>query len=183
MTEIKNLALICIDLQREYFEDRRPLKVPNGPVVLKNVKRLINAARQRGLPVIHIRHISEDPFDTTFNAASPMVEFVEDVQPAEGELVITKTRPGAFYLTELDDILRQMGIDTVAICGLLSFMCCDTTAREAHARGYKVLFVKDATGAIDINNIPAETVHNVVCAVQAWMFSDVITTDDFIGGA
>ncbi len=180
MGRTKNFALICIDLQKEYFEDGRPLKVPTGESVLQNVKKLLYAARESNIPIIHVRHISKDPYDSTFRAGSPYVEFVEEVKPKEDERVITKSRPGAFHLTELDDVLHQNGVDTVIICGLLSFMCCDTTAREAYARGYNVLFVKDATAAIDIDDIPAETIHKVTCAIQGWLFSKVVTTNEVI---
>ena len=176
----RKLAIICIDMQKEYFEKERPLRVPDGSQVLANVSRLINTGRDKGVLVIHVRHISKNPFDSTFRAGTPSIEFIEGAFPREGEHVVTKSRPGAFYGTGLHEILCKNGINTVAICGLLSFMCCDTTAREAHARGYNVLFVKDATAAININNIPAETIHNVTCAVQGWLFSRVLTTDELI---
>jgi len=178
MTE--KLALICIDLQREYFDDGRPLKVPQGEKVLGNVKSILEQGRKNNSMIVHVRHISKDPNDSTFNAASEYTSFIDGALPIEGEPVITKTRPGAFYLTELNDLLRQNRITKVAVFGLMSFLCCDTTAREAHARGYEVLFIKDATDAIDLGEIPSETVNQVTCAVQSVMFSTVISTDELL---
>ena len=62
----------------------------------------------------------------------------------------------------------------------MSFMCCDTTARDAHSKGYKVLYVQDATAAIDLGDIPAADVHKVTVAVQGFMFSEVVTTEDIL---
>lgn len=167
-------------MQAEYCRPDGPLRVPSAEDVRRNVHAILIAARSAGVPAIHVRHISRGPSDPTFGAGSPGVRFMEGVTPDAGEYVITKTRPGAFHMTELDDVLRGMDVETVVICGLLSFMCCDTTAREAHARGYKVLFVKDATAALDVGDMPAAEVHAVTCAVQGWLFSEVISTDQAI---
>ena len=173
-------AILSIDLQKQYFEPGSPLEIPDGKAVLAQVTRLLAKAREKGQLIIHIRHISKNPEDSKFRAGSPQVEFMEEVKPLKGEPVITKTRPGAFYLTELDDILKRKSIDEVVICGLMSFMCCDTTAREAHARGYQVYFLKDATAALKIGDIPAETVHQVTCAIQGFLFSKVLTAGELV---
>ncbi len=181
MPERNPEALICIDFQKEYYTEGGPLFVPDGEAVRKNAQRILQAAREQGRLVVHVRHISQDPLSRTFRAGSPAVDFVPGLEPIEGEPVVTKLRPGAFYLTELGDLLMRAGIETVIICGLMSFMCCDTTAREARARGYKVLFAKDATAAVDLGDIPAATVQQVVCAIQEGFFSEVADTDRVIG--
>lgn len=176
----KPKALICIDLQEEYFTPEGVLFIPGGRQVAENVARLQDAARKSGQPVVHVRHISRDPKAATFRAGSPGVDFLPATEPNPGEPVVTKIRPGSFFQTDLGDLLRRRGVETVVICGLMSFMCCDTTAREAQARGYQVLFVRDATAALDLGEIPAETVQAVVCAVQERFFSRVVDTDQAI---
>lgn len=173
-------CLLVIDMQKEYFEKSRPLYIPEGKSVLQNVIRLINFSRGKNIPIIHVRHISKNPMDETFGANSPFVDFADDIKPKDGERIVTKHTPGSFYKTRLNQILKKMKIDTVIICGLTSFLCCDTTARETHALGYKVMFVKDATAALDINNISHTIVHEVVCAIQAWFFAYVVTTEELI---
>lgn len=172
----KNFALLCIDLQKEYFEKDRPFCVDMGSKVLKNVVLLLKAARKNRIPVIHIKHISNDLSDTTFNAGSSFIEFMPEVAPQKNEHVLTKSLPGAFSKTNLDSILKSLKVSNVIICGLTSFLCCDTTSREAYARGYNVRFIKDATAALDIFNIPAKEVHKIVCAIQKWYFAKVINT-------
>ncbi|OPY88522.1 MAG: Maleamate amidohydrolase [Syntrophus sp. PtaU1.Bin208] len=173
-------ALLCIDLQREYFDPGRPLWAPGGALALENTARLVNIARNIRIPVVHIRHVSSKPDAATFAHNSEFLDFTDAVSPQDGEHVITKSRPGAFYNTDLDTCLRSREITRLFLCGLLSFMCVDTTAREAHARGYEVIFVRDATAAIPVGDWSADVVHKVVCAIQGWMFSTVMCTDDAI---
>ncbi len=173
-------AVIVIDMQKEYFKKGGFLEVPDGPEVKRKITGLVAAARGHGVPVIHVRHISARPLNATFQAGTDAVDFVEGLLPEDGEMVITKTRPSSFYLTNLETELERRGIDSVIVCGLMSFMCCDTTARDANARGYTVYFVKDATAAIALGDLSASTIHAATCAVQASGFSRVVTTDEMI---
>lgn len=173
-------ALILIDMQLEYFDESRPLQVPDGQDVLVNAVRLLGEARGYRIPVVHIKHVTHDPQKAAFRAGSLYTNIMSEVMPVEGEKVIEKSVPGAFYGTDLDEYLGGLQVDTVILAGLMSFMCCDTTAREAHARGYRVIFVKDATAAIDLGYVPAEVVQSVTLAVQDFMFSDVVDTEKAI---
>jgi len=165
-------------LQKEYLTRGRPLFVPDGEVVLNKSKQLMDVARRKSISIVHVKHISKNPNDNTFNKNSPLVDLAYETR--DQEPIITKHLPGAFYSTNLDEVLKSRGVEVVAILGLLSFMCCDTTAREAHARGYKVLFLEDATAAIDIGGINHRDVHKTVCAIQSWMFSEVLTSSQLI---
>jgi nicotinamidase-related amidase len=175
-----NYALLVIDMQKEYFKEGGFLRIPDGPKVAENLLALMDVARSRSVDIIHVRHIGKGPQDATFRAGSDAVEFIDGFIPKPGEPVITKTRPGSFYLTDLGEILSRCGIDGVIIGGLMSFMCCDTTSREAHARGYSVHFLSDGTAAIDIGNVSAPTIHAVTCAVQGLVFANVVTTQQMI---
>lgn len=104
----------------------------------------------------------------------------------ENSGIIDKKLPGSFTDTELEDLLKKMGIDTVVICGYMTQMCCDTTARQAVHLGFSVEFLSDATGTRDVANyagkISAEELHNAILVTQAMRFSKVISTDDWIKG-
>lgn len=176
----QNFALLCIDLQKEYFNKKGSLFVSEGAKVLKNVVLLLKAARQNRIPVIHIKHVSRNPSDITFNAHSTYIEFMPEVAPQKNEYVFTKSLPGAFSNINLDKYLKKLGITDIIICGLTSFLCCDTTSREAHARGYNVYFAKDATAALEIFGIPAKQVHRVVCSIQEWYFAKVYNTKQIL---
>ena len=173
-----NTALIVIDLQEEYYDEGRPWYVPDGPRVLENTKRLLEAARDSGAEVVHVRHVNPDPDAEVFALGSEYTEIIDEVDVRDGEPLITKTKPGSFQNTELDSILTRRGVENVVLCGLLSFICVDTTAREADARGYNPLYVRDATAAFPAAGYDPEELTEMVAAIQDVMFSEVVTTDE-----
>jgi D-arabinose 1-dehydrogenase-like Zn-dependent alcohol dehydrogenase len=100
------------------------------------------------------------------------------VQP--GDIILAKPHFGSFQATELETILRARGIDTVLIGGIATNFCCDTTAREAHAREFKVLFLSDGTATIDLRDtaggtIPADQVQRLTLATLAFAFAEVLS--------
>ncbi len=73
----------------------------------------------------------------------------QEISPGQDEIVIYKPSYGAFYDTPLETILKNMGKDTIIICGTLTNYCCGTTARQGYERGYKVIFGSDVTSTDD----------------------------------
>lgn len=93
--------------------------------------------------------------------------------------------PGSFAGTELESWLKENHIDTVVISGYMTQMCCDTTARQAMHLGFNVEFLSDATGTLDITSyageISARDLHNAILITQAMKFSEVISTEEWMG--
>jgi nicotinamidase-related amidase len=98
--------------------------------------------------------------------------------------LIHKSLPGSFTGTDLEAFLRERQIDTVTIAGYMTQMCCDTTARQALHLGFKVEFLSDATGTLDISNsagsVTAEELHRAILVTQQMRFGDVLTADQWI---
>ena len=126
---------------------------------LPAMSALIAACRGSGLPVIHTRimNLAGDSADTSRRYKcigvlvppdSPEAEFLPEVSPLPGEVVINKTTSGAFISTNADFVLRNMGIDTLIIVGVVTNNCVETTARDASDLGYAVVLVDDACAAI-----------------------------------
>ena len=69
-------ALILIDFQLEYFDESRPLQVPEGQDVLVNAVRLLGEARGFEVPVVHVKHVTHDPDKPTFKADSPYTQIM-----------------------------------------------------------------------------------------------------------
>jgi nicotinamidase-related amidase len=175
------IALIIIDVQREYSASGA-LPVERFDSTVKNVVALLDAARKSdGATVVHVRHVSMTPGDSRFDASSPGLRFAEGVEPVGGEFVLTKQYPGAFSNPDLDRFLIRNGVQSVVICGLTSFLCCDTTAREAFQLGYKVYYVDDAISEFSLGDLSAAELHRAVSAVQGVMFSQVVNTSEAIG--
>src|SRR5262245_42038081 len=143
-------ALLVIDAQQEYFAPIGKLVLPDGPEAVERIATLLAWARTQGVPVVHVVHESRRPNPTTFVPGSPGLEIHPSARPAPGEPVITKPLPGSFTNTGLEEHLRRHGIEQVIVSGFMTQMCCDTTAREAAHRGFKVLLAADAMAAMPV---------------------------------
>lgn len=167
-------GILMIDVQREYFAEGGPLRIPDGPVVLARLRQLVESARQAHVPIIHVRH-EEAPGAPVFAAGGPLVETMPDVAPMGLEPVVVKHSPGSFTDTELADALEQFGVRRVVIAGFMTHMCCDTTARQASERGLDVIFLTDGTASRDLTVggrvVPYPDVQAVTLAAQADGFS------------
>jgi nicotinamidase-related amidase len=176
-----NPALIVIDAQREYFDADSPLVIPTGPETLTRIASLVETCRQQGVPVIHVRH-EEAAGGGVFEPGTDNVAIMPDVEPGPTEPVILKHLPGAFDNTDLAAVLQRLDARTVIISGFMTHMCCDTTARQAQARGFEVVFVSDATATRDLASptsgalIPHQQVHEATLAAQADGFASIKET-------
>ena len=175
-------ALLVIDVQREYFEGAFPIRHPVGH--LGNILGVMDAAQEAGVPVVVVRHHQPDPNSPIFRKGSDMWQLHDEVGSRPRDVLIDKQLPGSFTNTPLDQFLKERGIDTVTIAGYMTQMCCDTTARQAFHRGYKVEFLRDATGTLDVENkggsVTAEQLHESILVAQQMFISDVIDNETWL---
>jgi nicotinamidase-related amidase len=171
---IAHAGLLLIGVQREYFAENGPLRIPDGPLVLARLRQLLEAARAAHLPVIHVRH-EEAPGAPVFAPDGPLAETMPEVAPQGLEPIVTKHSPGSFTGTELSDVLTQFGVRQLVIGGFMTHMCCDSTARQAVERGLDVIFLTDGTATRDLalgeRKIQAHDVQAATLAAQADGFS------------
>lgn len=165
----KRSAVLVIDMIDEFTKPNyAPFWVPEATRILPRVRSLIQASRKAGVPVIYT-YYSFNPTYTDINPwfreAWAPIDKVEDydgpalftkesvdkaIEPDYSkDILIAKPSYGAFTNTSLDYILRNLGVETVIVCGTMTNYCCGTTAREAHARGYKVVFGSDCNATDD----------------------------------
>ena len=174
-------ALLVIDVQNIYFSGAFAVAYP--PDSFKNILAVMDGAADAGIPVIVIQHSSSGM--AAFRKGSREWELHPEVGRRPCELLLEKTMPGSFTATRLEEELRSRGIDTVTICGYMTQMCCDTTARQAAERGFKVEFLSDATGTIPVSNaagsVTAEELHRAILVTQAMRFSAVMAAKDWLG--
>lgn len=141
-------ALIVVDVQKG-FDDAEYWGPRNNGDCEANVGKLIGAWRDHGWPVVYVRHSSENP-SSPLRQGTPGFEF-KDVVTGDPDLLITKSVHSAFHGdTDLDEWLKQHEISGVAVCGIQTNMCCETTARVASDLGYEMIFVLDATHTFDV---------------------------------
>ena len=169
-------ALLVIDVQREYFDGALPIRHPVGH--LSHILEVMDAASRAKIPTVVVRHHQPDPNSPVFCKDSPMWQLHDEVATRPRDILIDKQLPGSFTNTPLDQFLKDKQIDTVTIAGYMTQVCCDTTARQAFHRGYKVEFLNDATGTLDVTNkagsVTAEQLHTAILVAQQMFISDVI---------
>ncbi len=173
-------ALLVIDMQEFFLDPESPTFTCGGLAVLPNVKRLIEAFRGAGRPVIFTRHVHHpDLIDAGIMAwwwkgmcveGSPESEVHHEIAPLPGEKVVMKHRYSAFYNTDLETVLRCVGIKDLVITGIMTNMCCESTARDAYYRDYRIFIPADGTGSIN------EEMHVASLLNLAFGFSFVTTT-------
>lgn len=141
-------ALIVIDVQKS-FEQRPNWAAVSNPAIVKQVTRLVDAARAAGDLVVWVLH-AEPGTGNVFDPVNGYVELMNGVSPSEADLTVTKTSINAFTTTNLQQSLVTRGIRGVVICGIQTEQCCETTARLASDLGFDVTFVTDATATFPI---------------------------------
>jgi nicotinamidase-related amidase len=170
-------GLVLIGVQREYFAEGGPLRVPDGPVVLARLRQLVEAAREAHFPIIHVHH-EEARGAPVFAADGPGVEPMSEVAPQGLEPVIVKHAPGSFTNTELSAVLGQFDVRRLVIGGFMTHMCCDTTARQAVEYGLEVFFLTDGTATRDLalrgRVVQHDDVQAATLAAQADGFSTLV---------
>ncbi|WP_409304783.1 isochorismatase family protein [Peribacillus sp. SCS-155] len=189
----KNKAvLLVVDMQNDFVNEGAVMEVPMARELLPNMKRLVEHCRENDVPVIFTRHVLYDhvdisPLETAYNPLlkksgmrndSYGAEIVEDLRPLAHETVITKHRYDAFYNTALDTVINNIRgmnqVDTIIITGTVTNVCCESTARSAFMRDYKVAFVSDANGGLD------QLSHEATLATISKVFGRVFTTEDLL---
>ena len=147
-------ALLVIDLQRYFFEPESPAFLAGAANVLPYARALIGAFRAEGRPVVFTRHEHrrEDAGDQMRRwwgdklpwKGDPLSELIGAILPERDETVIAKDRYSAFEGTSLDTLLRRQGIDTVVLCGVMTNLCVETTARDAFLKDFQPVIAENA---------------------------------------
>ena len=171
--DISHLALMIIDMQRDFLEpggfgDALGNDVQLLQTIVPTLKELLDTFRALGLPIIHTQEchqpdlsdcppakVARGKGSLTIGDAGPMGRIlvrgelgnaiIPELAPRPGEVVILKPGKGAFYNTELSEKLENQGITHLIITGVTTEVCVQTTMREANDRGYECLLVEDAT--------------------------------------
>ncbi len=190
-----NMALINVDMQNCFVENS-PVAAPGGLEVLERINRLIAACRDAGVLVVHTAHVVR-PDGSNIGVMGEIVPPVNDgvidkgaqsaelhggLDVADGDILLDKPRFGSFHGTDLELILRARGIDTIVVTGICTNICCETTAREANVRDFRVFFLTDGTATFGIGDLTAEDIQAATCATLGFAFAQLATVDEMIAG-
>jgi nicotinamidase-related amidase len=177
-----NAALLIIDVQRAI--DHPSWGRRNNPQAEEHIGRLLSAWRRTGRPIFHVRHLSREP-GSTYRPGQDGCEFKPEVQPREGERILTKHTNSAFIGTELEVLLRQARIFTLVICGVITNNSVEATARMAGNLGYETYVVSDATATFDKVDFfgqlrSAEEVHALSLANLQGEYASVLSATEVL---
>jgi nicotinamidase-related amidase len=157
---MKQAALLIIDMQNDFVLDGAPLRVAQAHSIVPKIYEVLTKFRKKRSPVFHILRVHRSdgsdveitrqelfrkhPFavEGTHGAA-----VIEELTPLPGEYIIPKIRMSAFIGTELDLMLRNIGVEELVVTGIQTPNCVRTTVFDAIAYNYPVVLVEDAVGA------------------------------------
>lgn len=173
--DLDKVALVVIDMQRDFllpggFGESLGNDVSQLRRTIEPLAALLAAWRARNLTIIHTRegHLPDlsdcPPAKLTRGKPSMRIgdpgafgrilvrgeyghDIVDELQPVAGEAVVDKPGKGAFYATELQNILEKDGITSLVVTGVTTEVCVHTTVREANDRGYECLVLADCVGS------------------------------------
>lgn len=178
-------ALLLIDFARAYFVEDSPLYGGAGCALARdNAARLLEVARQTGTPVVftEVRYqrggadggvfFRKTPPLKVMEWGNPLGDLAEGLERREGELMVTKQYPSAFFGTSLAPTLTAMGVDTVLLTGLSTSGCVRATCVDAMSHGFVTLVVSDGVGD------RAEEPHRANLFDMSAKYADLVTADE-----
>lgn len=153
-------ALVVVDLQNDFVAPNSPIWIPEALRQIPRNKRLIEAARRHGVPVIYTAHTINADCSADFNEywkpiqegaikeGSEGADIYPEIYPEEGERVVdTKHAYDAFAGTDLDYVLRNHGTKTCVVSGTVTNFCVESMARTAYFDNYHVVLVEDCVSS------------------------------------
>jgi len=202
---IDKSALLIVDMQNDFLHrdgsfshiarehPEAKIDMPFLIGTIPNVKRLADAFRATGRPVLYLAHVLKPDYS---DAAFPYwrvgieptsgnrthcvegtwgAQIIDDLKPQAGEHLVIKKGFGGFSNTPLDTVLRNMGVTTCVVSGVTTCVCVSTTVRGGVEHNYRMILVSDAVAEVD------QATHEAELKTMARIFADVNTTDEVIG--
>jgi isochorismate hydrolase len=172
----KHTALLIIDMQNYFHQIIQP--------VLENILEVIQSCRQGNIPIIFTQHGHTDPasdggllgkwWGQMIIDGTEDWKFLSEIKIEPEDTVLPKKRYSAFFETGLETTLRSRGIQDLIISGVMTNLCCETTARDAFVRDYRVFFLIDGT-ATGRSELHLATLKNL-----GFGFAFLLTCDELI---
>ena len=174
--DLNHAALLVIDLQNYFHQMIQP--------ILGNILRVIQSCRQGNIPIIFTQHghtkkasdggVLGEWWGELIIDGTEDWKFLPEIKIEPEDIVLPKKRYSAFFETDLETTLRSKGIQDVILSGVMTNLCCETTARDAFVRDYRVFFLIDGT-ATGRSELYLATLKNL-----GFGFAYLLTCDELI---
>ncbi|MGZ3535871.1 MAG: isochorismatase family protein [Thermodesulfobacteriota bacterium] len=177
MLDPEHAALLVIDMQNFFRRMARP--------ILKNLLRVIETCRQKDVPVVFTQHghtnlqsdggVLAQWWGEAILHGTTDWKFLPEIKIESKDKILPKKRYSAFFETDLGSFLQSKGIRDLVISGVMTNLCCETTARDAFMRDYRVFFLIDGT-ATGSGEYHLATLKNL-----GFGFAYLTTCDELVG--
>ena len=145
-------ALLVLDMQHYFLDPDSHAFIPSAISILPGLQKMISAYSSIGQPVIFTRHLNTDVdagmmlkwWGDLIDPRTARSQIIESLD-VTNHIFIEKTQYDAFLGTRLDETLRQSGVEQIVVTGVMTHLCCETTARSAFMHGFNVFFPVDGT--------------------------------------
>ena len=148
--DMSKRAILVVDMLNDFVTGA--LKCDRGLAIVPKTAELLRGAREKGVPVIfcndaHLKGIDHELklWGDHAIAGTKGAEVIPELELCEKDYVVPKRRYSGFFHTDLDLLLKELGVDTVILTGLHAHMCVRHTAADAYQLGYGIVVAKDAT--------------------------------------
>lgn len=152
MEKLSNTAILVVDMLNDFVTGA--LACDRGKAIIPATAALLDAARAHGVPVIfcndaHIKGIDHELklWGDHAIAGTEGAKVIPELKLSEKDYVVPKRRYSGFFQTDLDILLRELGVKTVIVTGLHTHMCVRHTSADAYQLGYEVIVAKEATNS------------------------------------
>jgi isochorismate hydrolase len=170
--------MLVIDMQNYFVQSFGAITVPG-------INRLKDWCKLEKIPVIYTQHIHRKPeedggmlkewWNSLLIHGTHETELHSDIKPGDSRFIlIEKNRYSAFFNTELDNVLKKLEIKDIIITGVMTNLCCETTARDAFVRDYRIFFVADATATVNYD------LHFSSLKNLAFGFAEIVCVKDLV---
>ncbi len=178
---LKKAALLVLDMQNYFLNEESHAFVPSSLNIISSIQEISKTFQGMGNKVIFSRHLDAENESSTMNrwwknSIRPDNDLskISHILNKQAIEIIEKEQYSAFYETELEAILKDNDIEQVIITGVMTHLCCETTARDAFMRGFEVFFVVDATATY------TEELHIGALRAISHGFGTCISTEEII---
>jgi nicotinamidase-related amidase len=190
-------ALIVIDVQRKYAAGDGPFAIADGPALVGRIAAFADTARQHGSPVIWVTRerrpgVAMGPASEAAYVGEvdwfhgPHAELDDRLGALPNETRIVKPRQSSFYGTDLEGVLRGLGISRVVLAGVTTNICVQATAQDARARDLPVVVPSDLTACLPVKasgyELTADQVQHATLATLAHAVGTVCPSADLVAG-
>lgn len=147
-------AVVVIDMQNDFLAPGAPIECAGGRAIVEPIGKLLSMARHRKVPVIFTQELHRAEmidFGRELDYEEPVhclegskgADYFGALRPLQGDFAVPKRRYSAFFATDLDILLKGLGVDTLILTGVATDVCVRATAQDAHQHDYRVIVIPE----------------------------------------